>query len=253
MTALVAKYLEGMGGAADILVGVEGPYGESEATSGCTDVLLVTGGAGITHIMSVLDAVLHPSDAGGAPTRGHLVWIVQHLEQVNWVMEDLSICLARAHRPIVLSIQIFVTRGLISPVPSPRSYITTLVSDDHIGYKHLSLDNEATVGYTVDQQLISSSTGAATSIIAGRADVRGVVREFLKGSDGTSRVIVCGPVAVTDDVRAEVAHLVTQYPVELDVASFSADSSTGRWFKLSLRLIIRVSSTLLDPYCSSLL
>ncbi|KAK4702461.1 hypothetical protein P7C70_g3757, partial [Phenoliferia sp. Uapishka_3] len=220
MTKTLSDYLNSTGGQASILLAVEGPYGHVVRADRYQDVCLVAGGSGITHIMSILAGVIEKARAvkGARTKRVQLVWIVQHLEQADWIVHDLFQTVQRASRAnVALTIKIFVTRGKISTLPSPMSSSDSLIDCEKLiqGGRSSSL-----TGSCLDLILLHYETGPRTSIIAGRAPTASLVREFVQSAGVTSLVVACGPIQITEDVRSEVAHLSSNHGVVFESASF---------------------------------
>ncbi|KAL8291853.1 hypothetical protein RQP46_002111 [Phenoliferia psychrophenolica] len=93
MTKTVAKKLEHTPGKSlSVWVVMEGPYGTRVRTEEFQDILMVGGGSGISHCMSVLsEAILpRPSQLQPQPQRVTLVWTVQTTDQLVRTLDPLS-------------------------------------------------------------------------------------------------------------------------------------------------------------------
>ncbi|KAM0750545.1 hypothetical protein T439DRAFT_325616 [Meredithblackwellia eburnea MCA 4105] len=219
MTKSLANYLERQGGTSDLRLAVEGPYGHREKVELYQDILLVAGGSGITHVKSLLADIIHK--AKGVP-RGRslnvrLIWVVQHLAQADWVMEDLisTVDIASSSN-IKLTVSFFVTRDSLSATASVSSAEALLASEKVIRGGR----SNSVTGAGIDRLLLHPVAGKDVSIIAGRADVGKEVKEFVEGNAGDCLIAACGPIAITEDVRDAVAHLSSSHRVALSIASF---------------------------------
>ncbi|KAL8277634.1 hypothetical protein RQP46_009907 [Phenoliferia psychrophenolica] len=190
MTADLAHYLEkAFGRSSSLLVAVEGPYGASLRADRFEDVLLVCGGAGITHCQSILAGIIERgrTEKRSYTKRIELVWVVQHLEQADWIVQDLfkNVQRASAHANIALSLKIFVTRGPISRLPSPMSSSESLLGEKLIQGGRMS----SLTGSSLDLILLHHETGPNTQIISGRAPTASVVRDFVSKASSSTAVV----------------------------------------------------------------
>ncbi|GAA5949993.1 hypothetical protein JCM21900_001354 [Sporobolomyces salmonicolor] len=233
MTARLAKRLsQRLGGTDEIWLALEGPYGKSSYdTALFSDVLLVAGGSGITHCMSVLtDAIEKAKFASGRARRIHLVWVLQSVEQSSWVVSHLFRTVKRADAAgIDLKLSFFVTRGALSPALSPTDRGTispehspTDSRDGFIGSEpDYGLDSRGGSLTSSDLLLLHESTKENVAVLSGRPQLGEIVRTGVDEASGTLLLVVtCGPTPMTDAVRTEVARLRAKHRIALEVASF---------------------------------
>ena len=149
---------------------VEGPYtsGHNNSLHSYGTVLLIAGGVGITHsVPHVRDLVVGYSAQGTiAARRVLLVWIIQSPEHLEWIRPWMTEILALPRRRDVLRIQLFVTR--------PRS-----TKEIH-------------------------SPSATVQMFPGKPNMETLIEMEARDQVGAMGVSVCGPGALTDDVRAAV-------------------------------------------------
>ncbi|GAA5859135.1 hypothetical protein JCM1840_003767 [Sporobolomyces johnsonii] len=230
MTARLAKRLSQHPDGTDaIWLALEGPYGKSSYdTALFHDLLLVAGGSGITHCMSVLaDAIEKAKFANGRARRIHLVWVMQSVEQSSWVVSHLFRTVKRADAAgIDLKLSFFVTRGTISSaLSSPhRGAISPEQSpaDSQDGFIDYARDSRggSLTSSDLDLLLLHEPTKDNVAVLSGRPDLAELVRKGVDEASGTMLVVTCGPATMTDAVRTEGGHLKVKHRIELEVASF---------------------------------
>ncbi|GAA5860738.1 hypothetical protein JCM8547_005519 [Rhodosporidiobolus lusitaniae] len=217
----------------EVWVAVEGPYGGARREVGrYEEVVLVAAGSGITHVMSVLADAIQKVQAGESRTTSiHLIWIIQHVEQSSWLVSHLThlAALSMSLPNLTLHITFHPTRGRLTPQLS-RLSLSSLdalrierqavsAQQAREGGRKGSLQGDQGV---VDELRRIEGMGERVKVgEGGRPDVRGEVRRVVQEAVGATLVVACGPLALLDDVRLEVAHLKMTHPVTLDCASYS--------------------------------
>lgn len=142
---------------------IEGPYGSSKPLDSYGTVLLFAGGVGITHQISQMHHLIRGWAAGTSATQKLiLVWSVRSMEQVQWALPWLEELSRMERHGRTLELVTYVSK--LRPVGQP--------------------------GESLELQLRP-----------GRADVQRLVNIYFHERIGAMTVGVCGPGALTDDVR----------------------------------------------------
>ncbi|TKX19361.1 ferric/cupric reductase transmembrane component-like protein 8 [Elsinoe australis] len=145
--------------------GIEGPYGGHEPLTSYGTVLLFAGGVGITHCISYMkDLLTHYADGTCSTRRVLLVWSLPNTEALEWVRPWMDQILRMQGRKDILRIQLFITK--------PRH-----------------------------QNEIRSNTGTV-QMFPGRCNPTTIIDKEMADRIGAMGVVVCGPGAFADSVRA---------------------------------------------------
>ncbi len=146
---------------------VEGPYGGLHQMHSYGTVLLFAGGVGITQaVPHVRDLVVGFANGTVATRKLILVWIIQSPEHLEWIRPWMTEILAMDRRREVLRIMLFVSR--------PRS-----TKEIH-------------------------SPSATVQMFPGRPNIDTLIGLEMERQVGAMGVSVCGPGALSDDVRRAV-------------------------------------------------
>ncbi|GAA5825973.1 hypothetical protein JCM11251_000072 [Rhodosporidiobolus azoricus] len=206
-------------GSADLWMTVEGPYGGSTDTEQFHEILLICGGSGISHIMSMLADILYKAKTSySRATRVRVVWGVQNIEQSIWCLTELLNSAKTAFEAgVELQIELYVTRGMAAPSPETVDLMTKeLPAPPHLDTRrHSQMPAEEW-----DQMEKESPVADALTIIGGRPPLEALVPKFIANADGKTLVVVCGPAPMANSVRWEVTKLFSAYPCQLEVALF---------------------------------
>ncbi|OTB08445.1 hypothetical protein M426DRAFT_51954 [Hypoxylon sp. CI-4A] len=146
---------------------VEGPYGGEHMLHSYGTVMLFAGGVGITHaVPHVRDLVAGYANGTVAARKVVLVWTIQSPEHLEWIRPWMTEILAMDKRRDVLRIMLFVSR--------PRS-----TKEIH-------------------------SPSATVQMFPGRPNIQTLISMEAEQQVGTMGVTVCGPGALSDEVRQAV-------------------------------------------------
>jgi ferredoxin-NADP reductase len=146
---------------------VEGPYGGLHQMQSYGTVMLFAGGVGITQaVPHVRDLVVGYSNGTAAARKIVLVWIIQSPEHLEWIRPWMTQILAMEKRREVLRIMLFVSR--------PRS-----TKEIH-------------------------SPSATVQMFPGRPNIDTLLGMEMEQQVGAMGVSVCGPGALSDEVRLAV-------------------------------------------------
>ncbi|GAA5928689.1 ferric reductase family protein [Sporobolomyces koalae] len=190
-----------------ITVGLEGPHGWAPEVEEFDSVLLVAGGSGITHPLSVLaDACQKASQGSLRTSRVKLVWALHRSAQLEWIRETIEEAHSLAAQANVkLDVEIYITRsedaiesGVSTPTDSP-----SLASIDE-----KKEDFGATLASFVNARQFS-----------GRPDIAQTITEIVSESAGSTLVVACGPSSLANEVR----YVASSHPassVQVQIASF---------------------------------
>ncbi|BGP34443.1 ferric-chelate reductase [Rhodotorula toruloides] len=204
-------------GTADLWCTVEGPYGGATDTEQFHEILLVAGGAGISHVMSMLADILYKArNSYSRATRVRVIWTVQNVEQSVWTLRELLNSAKTAYEAgVELQVELYVTRGMQAPSPQTVDLL----------YKELPQPPRP----TLEQRRASvasmnswheSPIVDALTILPGRPRIDHIVPRFVANAQGKTLVVTCGPTAMAQAVRWEVTKLFSAYPVSLEIALF---------------------------------
>jgi predicted ferric reductase len=163
---------------------VEGPYGGHHQMQSYGTVMLFAGGVGITQqVPHVRDLVVGYANGTVAARKLVLVWIIQSPEHLEWIRPWMTEILALDRRREVLKIMLFVSR--------PRS-----TKEIH-------------------------SPSATVQMFPGRPNIDTLLGIEMENQIGTLGVSVCGPGALSDDVRSAVRKRQYQGAIDFVEESFS--------------------------------
>ncbi|KAL2124391.1 hypothetical protein VTJ04DRAFT_756 [Mycothermus thermophilus] len=156
---------------------VEGPYRGSSRFSSYGTVMLFAGGVGVTQAVPHVRELVDGFAKGTVATRRVvMVWSIQSPEHLEWIRPWMTEVLAMPRRREVLKILLFVSR--------PRS-----TKEIH-------------------------SPSATVQMFPGRPNIDTLLGIEMENQIGAMAVSVCGPGALSDDVRRAVRN--RQYQGEVD-------------------------------------
>ncbi|KAI0603519.1 ferric reductase like transmembrane component [Biscogniauxia sp. FL1348] len=156
---------------------VEGPYGGEHTMHSYGTVMLFAGGVGITHaVPHVRDLVAGFANGTVATRKVVLVWIIQSPEHLEWIRPWMTEILGMDRRREVLRIMLFVSR--------PRS-----TKEIH-------------------------SPSSTVQMFPGRPNIETLMSMEMEQQVGHMGVSVCGPGALSDEVRLAVRR--NQYSGSID-------------------------------------
>ena len=163
---------------------VEGPYRGSSRLHSYGTVMLFAGGVGITQaVPHVRDLVAGYTNGTVATRKVIMVWIIQSPEHLEWIRPWMTQVLAMEKRREVLRIMLFVSR--------PRS-----TKEIH-------------------------SPSSTVQMFPGRPNIDTLLGMEMENQVGTLAVSVCGPGALSDDVRRAVRNRQYQGNVDFVEEAFS--------------------------------
>lgn len=163
---------------------VEGPYGGLHQMHSYGTVMLFAGGVGVTQaVPHVRDLVVGYANGTVAARKIVLVWIIQSPEHLEWIRPWMTEILAMDKRRDVLRIMLFVSR--------PRS-----TKEIH-------------------------SPSATVQMFPGRPNIDTLLGIEMENQVGTVGVSVCGPGALSDEVRRAVRQRQYQGSIEFVEEAFS--------------------------------
>ncbi|KAI0024682.1 ferric reductase like transmembrane component [Xylariomycetidae sp. FL0641] len=146
---------------------VEGPYGGEHRMDSYGTVMLFAGGVGITHaVPHVRDLVAGFANGSAATRKIVLVWIIQSPDHLEWIRPWMTEILSMDRRRECLRIMLFVSR--------PRS-----TKEIH-------------------------SPSSTVQMFPGRPNIETLMGMEMEQQVGMLGVTVCGPGALSDEVRQAV-------------------------------------------------
>ncbi|KAI1133063.1 ferric-chelate reductase [Nemania abortiva] len=163
---------------------VEGPYGGEHMMDSYGTVMLFAGGVGITHAVPHVRHLVAGFANGTVATRKIvLIWIIQSPEHLEWIRPWMTQILAMDRRREILRIMLFVSR--------PRS-----TKEIH-------------------------SPSSTVQMFPGRPNIDTLMGMELEQQVGTMGVSVCGPGALSDEVRLAVRRKQFEGSIEFIEEAFS--------------------------------
>lgn len=181
---LFKKAAAAPGGRLETTCFVEGPYGAKHPLNSYGSVVLFAGGVGITHqVPYVRDLVAGFNDGTVATRRILLVWTIQSPEHLEWIRPWMTEILGMERRRDVLRIMLFVSQPRSTKeIHSPSSTVQMFPGRPNI---------ETLLGLEQEQQV------------------------------GAMAVSVCGPGALSDEVRRAVRARQSRSTIDLIEEAFS--------------------------------
>ena len=163
---------------------VEGPYGGMQSMHSYGTVMLFAGGIGVTHAVPYIRELVAAYHNGTAATRKVvLVWVIQSPEHLEWIRPWMTQILAMEKRREILRVMLFVSR--------PRS-----TKEIH-------------------------SPSATVQMFPGRPNIDTLIGIEMENQLGTLGVSVCGPGALSDEVRRAVRNRQYQGAIDFVEEAFS--------------------------------
>ncbi|KAK4639158.1 hypothetical protein QC761_705660 [Podospora bellae-mahoneyi] len=163
---------------------VEGPYRGSHQLHSYGTVMLFAGGVGVTQaVPHVRDLVAGYSNGTVAARKVIMVWVIQTPEHLEWIRPWMTEILAMEKRREVLKIMLFVSR--------PRS-----TKEIH-------------------------SPSSTVQMFPGRPNIDTLLGMEMENQIGTMAVTVCGPGALSDEVRRAVRNKQYNGAVDFVEEAFS--------------------------------
>lgn len=135
------------GGRLETTCFAEGPYGGHHSFDSYGTVVLFAGGVGITHPVPYIKHLINGYNEGTVATRRILlVWTIQTPEHLEWIRPWMTEILAIQNRRDVLRIMLFVSRPRSSKeIHSPSSTVQMFPGRPNIGTL-LAMEQEHQVG-----------------------------------------------------------------------------------------------------------
>ncbi|KAI0416234.1 ferric reductase like transmembrane component-domain-containing protein [Xylaria grammica] len=163
---------------------VEGPYGGEHMMDSYGTVMLFAGGVGITHAVPHMRHLVAGFANGTVATRKVvLVWIIQSPEHLEWIRPWMTQILAMDRRREILRIMLFVSR--------PRS-----TKEIH-------------------------SPSSTVQMFPGRPNIDTLMSMEMEQQVGMMGVSVCGPGALSDEVRLAVRRKQYEGTIDFIEEAFS--------------------------------
>lgn len=182
--SLYQKALVAPGGRLETSCFVEGPYGAKHSLDSYGTVVLFAGGVGITHpVPYVRDLVQGYSDGTIATRKILLVWTIQSPEHLEWIRPWMTEILGMNKRRDVLRIMLFVSQ--------PRS-----TKEIH-------------------------SPSSTVQMFPGRPNIETLLAMEQEQQVGAMAVTVCGPGALSDEVRRAVRMRQSRSSIDFIEEAFS--------------------------------
>ena len=121
---------------------IDGPYGVSQSYAHHDSVLLISGGTGITHVLSIFLSIIEAHRLGrSAVSSLRLVWNLRHLSDVNLIAPLLNDALSTPVEGLRIQIDVHLTRSRVSDEPDMmRGLSESLANYPHDSYLHHSTD-----------------------------------------------------------------------------------------------------------------
>lgn len=208
---------------------------------------LISGGTGITHVLSIFLSILAAHREGRSAVRSlRLVWNIRHIRDINWITPLLNEAIIDIPSGIEVTVDVHLTRSKASDEPDMPEGLTQIlarqISHQPVDSAPESRDTEkagSEVGSaegsggslivgssrrgsgenkeqrgmnekeTGLEMKLSEQVASLTTFRAGRANLRGVMEEQVKKCQTTMGVSVCGPELLSLDTRKAVREVNT--------------------------------------------
>lgn len=186
-----------------VLVG--GPYYSSHNDfAAFNTAVLIAGGSGVAFTLSILiDLALRAARQKLPLQTVKFAWVIRHTHWVSWVADELRTAFNALHDAGVdVTIQIFVTDECLSEKSDLA--LMPAVIDGSVADKSSA---------SIRELSLSNGTGSNFALLptaeyhAGRPDIARLLLASIEAAGGESAVGVCGPLALTTDVRAAVVRI----------------------------------------------
>lgn len=182
--SLFQKVVAAPGGRMETACYVEGPYGAKHPLDSYGSVVLFAGGVGITHQVPYVRDLVAGFNAGTVATRKILlVWTIQSPEHLEWIRPWMTEILGMERRRDILRIMLFVSQ--------PRS-----TKEIH-------------------------SPSSTVQMFPGRPNIDTLLGLEQEQQVGAMAVSVCGPGALSDEVRRAVRARQSRSTIDLIEEAFS--------------------------------
>lgn len=146
---------------------LDGPYGMAHSYTHHDSVLLISGGTGITHVLSIFLSIIEAHRSGQSAVRSlRLVWNVRHLADVNLITPLLNEALSTPVEGLNIRIDIHLTRSRASDEPDMVRGLTEALAhyplDSHL-HHNSDLTDPRTPGEPCSPVLLSEKAGQSTN------------------------------------------------------------------------------------------
>lgn len=183
------EYLQQQGESNNTTVNVliEGPYGCSHPVHKYDEIVMFAGGIGITGIYCYAQSIRKNS------SKNHKIyfnWVIPNTKPLDWFREYLDYL--QGDDRFDVQIHINKDRELVEEDPSGSN--TELAEEDN-GYSND--ENEKRDSQSINSYNLKKSYG--------KPNVYNTVNEHIRGSNGSTAFLVCGPGPMNDEVRKSIA------------------------------------------------
>ncbi|KAK4687093.1 ferric-chelate reductase, partial [Tremellales sp. Uapishka_1] len=218
---------------------IDGPYGRAHSLDHNDTVLLISGGTGITYVLSHFLQIIANVRAGRSAVRSlHLVWNVRHLSHIAWIAPLLNEHLQTLPAGLRIRLDVFVTKSHVADEPASREPLSEAIEEKaaHI-HEHPEPDAETPgmagppvtgMGWSsgssqsshevLDEKQsneepcgfgLSATPESVVTTHRGRAVLRDIVEADVRGAQGRMNVTVCGPENLSMSAREAVRQVST--------------------------------------------
>lgn len=210
----------------NIRAGIDGLYGGSAPVDLYDTALLVAGGAGITGVYPYLKHIVRNESAVTRHVK--LIWSVRHTSTMSWLQPQLEAVRELAKGRVALDIHMYVSSGPETSETSSQAGDLTpsdtespgveKVLDIHHSNEHLADDDEKredgetpgeddlhrVTSVVVRTKRPSDDFTDSIPVFYQRPDLTRIVTEVVGHAPSSTGVLVCGPGAMADELRAAV-------------------------------------------------
>ncbi|EJD48535.1 hypothetical protein AURDEDRAFT_162494 [Auricularia subglabra TFB-10046 SS5] len=181
---------------------VDGPYGAPPDLTTYSTAILFAGGSGVSYTIAMLEDLVQQARKGtSAVKRVAFIWTVRDESHIAWISSQLHAALACVTDGLSVTVRIFVTRA-----PARAARPTPPLEPNWHPYEPTALrrtDTQTTLagdGFSMKEKADLFSRGDV-HVEYGRPNIHSLLVEEVSTSVDSVSVDVCGPAALTADVR----------------------------------------------------
>ncbi|GJE89774.1 NADPH oxidase family protein [Phanerochaete sordida] len=232
LTGRLYDHVAAEGGACDIHLFMDGPYGAPPDITVFETCVFIAGGSGVAYTIPRMRDILLEARKGAAFARRVVfIWAVRHTAHINWIVHDLQKAVASCPPDVELSIQVYVTSSdkpklshasTLSCVPTLADNHDSPASTTPVAFGEITTERRPPPPYSSEKDASekekdlergsdSSHAGSVdcelkgVDVRFGRPDVQNLLKEIVTAARGTVSVDISGPELLVAATRSALA------------------------------------------------